>query len=918
MQIIWSFFSRKLFWAIGGLVLATGIYLGYLWFERPFDAWNLMPSNPVIILESNDLPGLYRDIEKEIYWKNLQNIPYFGTIGQRLQYLALILAQEGGWEEFFRNKKLLTSIHLTSRESFDALFFIPLSAEKDQKFYEKILNKFRENSSYRIRSRGLRGMQIFMIHHLDSDTEFSFIIHQGYFIGTYAPILLEDVIRKISSGERAFAFARQNALDQIEEIPRFRSGKLRIYFNNAQTRDFLRLLVSEELESYFEPLSRLSDHVFLAWDQSEKGTYFQGFSYVPQQSEYSFLRIFEDQQAQNFSIRNYIPISTGVLFYMSFQDKELFYERLRKYWDLQDSNYTEEMREFARTYDFSIRQFYLNLGNELALCLVPTGNEVEIPKLLILKSQSPKVLIEMLEKLSLQTSNSQFREGIGTLEIPEFPSKIWGNTTQGFTKTYFAKVDDHILLANDIGLLRKSMEDISRKRVWGHYSPALNRVVEGKNFYFGLNLHQGWDLLYQHARPGWQETMNQYETSIKSLGQVGVFFNQTSTDVQTGLQILPHQNNAPSENLATPRRYTTLSECTLPAAGYTPIYRVRNHLDGSYEMLVQDFTNSLYLISESGKILWKKNAGAPLRSIPHQIDIYHNNKLQYAYLTADRVSLVDRLGLDVPKFPFYKADSVRLHTLNVHNFGETERYYFIYSNTKGDIYMYNDLKERQVGWRPKRLRYPLASPVEVFKIQDKYYVSAMQVNGMLQIFHRDGYSLVGFPLDLKANVSNPLLIEEGLEASDTFLKCLTDEGIFMKINLLAEIIEQKQLLRPSSQGKFLLCPDQQAKDAIMAIVDGKQVDVLDKNGEPLFSKTFKTASSKIEVQYFTWDNAFSVIAITDKITSQTYLYTPKGKALADPFPSNQKIDLIYEPAQKRILIYRVHGNKAGILALGVD
>ena len=78
---------------------------------------------------------------------------------------------------------------------------------------------------------------------------------------------------------------------------------------------------------------------------------------------------------------------------------------------------------------------------------------------------------------------------------------------------------------------------------------------------------------------------------------------------------------------------------------------------------------------------------------PQQIDIYHNDKLQYLYLTSDRISLVDRLGRYVPKFPFYKPDSVYFRTLATHSFGESDHQYFIVSNQKGDLYMYNNLRE---------------------------------------------------------------------------------------------------------------------------------------------------------------------------------------------------------------------------------
>ena len=296
MQSFIAFLIKRAYLIIIGLVIISGIYFTYQWSRRPFDAWNLIPSNPVLILESSDFTSLYNDLESKAFWGNLKNIPYFGQISERLQYMSLVLSEEGGFQRFFKDKKMLASIHLTSHEEFDALFFVPLGGQIDQDYYQKLLGLFQEHPSYQITSRIFRGVQILVISHQESETAFSFIIHKDYFIGSYTPLLLEDVIRKVSNGEPAFAFAGQKRLDKIHQSPAFQFKALSIYLNNAQIQRFLRLFIQDQHQPYFTSLPGLADHIFLHLDEQPEGLHLSGFSHISKQQKNSFLKVFEGQK----------------------------------------------------------------------------------------------------------------------------------------------------------------------------------------------------------------------------------------------------------------------------------------------------------------------------------------------------------------------------------------------------------------------------------------------------------------------------------------------------------------------------------------------------------------------------------------------------------------------------------------------
>jgi hypothetical protein len=69
------------YYLLGILIFLPILGLGWWWWNRrPFDAWSIMPNNPVVIFETRNLLGAYQDVQNKPLWKNLQVTIYFSTI----------------------------------------------------------------------------------------------------------------------------------------------------------------------------------------------------------------------------------------------------------------------------------------------------------------------------------------------------------------------------------------------------------------------------------------------------------------------------------------------------------------------------------------------------------------------------------------------------------------------------------------------------------------------------------------------------------------------------------------------------------------------------------------------------------------------------------------------------------------------
>lgn len=80
-------------------------------------------------------------------------------------------------------------------------------------------------------------------------------------------------------------------------------------------------------------------------------------------------------------------------------------------------------------------------------------------------------------------------------------------------------------------------------------------------------------------------------------------------------------------------------------------FKVKNSGTGKENLIRQNKDNSLELLDENGKSLWRKRLSSKIGGMVGQVDYFHNGKIQYLIVEGDNVHLIDRLGREVSSFP---------------------------------------------------------------------------------------------------------------------------------------------------------------------------------------------------------------------------------------------------------------------------
>ncbi|TNJ42601.1 ribonuclease HII [Tamlana fucoidanivorans] len=293
---------------------------------------------------------------------------------------------------------------------------------------------------------------------------------------------------------------------------------------------------------------------------------------------------------------------------------------------------------------------------------------------------------------------------------------------------------------------------------------------------------------------------------------------------------------------------------------------VKNHITMQKEIVVQDVNNQLYLISNEGKILWKKKLRGPVLGNIEQIDMYKNGRLQLAFATPNRIYVLDRNGKDVSPFPLKFNDAIT-QPLSVFDYDKKKKYRLLVTQGK-HVLMY-DVKGKVVkGFTFKSADNTILSQPQHFRIGSKDYI-AFKTKNNLYILNRVGKTRV-----------KP-------KQSHTY----SDQPIFLYNNTFTTTDSNGDIIAVDTKGN----------------VSKRSLNLSDNHSLTTTSKTLVTQSeNKLTIKNKTTDLDFGgystpkIFYINDKIYVTTtdlqahkvYLFDSQSKIIANfPVYGNSIIDL---------------------------
>ncbi len=292
---------------------------------------------------------------------------------------------------------------------------------------------------------------------------------------------------------------------------------------------------------------------------------------------------------------------------------------------------------------------------------------------------------------------------------------------------------------------------------------------------------------------------------------------------------------------------------------------VINHRTKQKEIVAQDVNNNLYLISNIGKVLWKKRLNGNILGNIQQVDLYKNGRLQLAFTTPKRIYILDRNGKDVSPFPLKFNDEIT-QPLSIFDYDNTKNYRFLIVQNN-ELLMLDKKGKTVRGFNYKKSNNNIVTQPKHFRLQGKDYI-VFGTGNKMKILNRQGHNRITVKENIAFSKNDIYLYKDKFTTTNA-------NGELIQVNLRGNVSKQSLGL---DRNHFM--------DAT-----SKTLVALSENNLNIKLKNYELDFGNYTAPKIFYLNDKIYITITDLQTQKVYLFDSQARLLKNfPVYGNSLID----------------------------
>ncbi|MDG1730647.1 MAG: ribonuclease HII [Algibacter sp.] len=499
-----------------------------------------------------------------------------------------------------------------------------------------------------------------------------------------------------------------NAFDNINEDLR-----LKKIYNTASNDKTFSMVLKPSVDfnpSFFIEdsltFNRFTEYIAIDVELNQNDTYFNGITKATDSTQ-SLINIFKNTIPQVNQIQDITPSNSDGFMSFSFDDFKTFKANLSKF------NKTDSIPNNTTLFEAIIEAGVIYEDENRAIVL-----------------NSTDVIATSDALLGEQTVADTYRE----IDIYKFSdSALFAETfmpliSANNSNLYFV-LDNFFVFANNLEMLQNIIANYQNKTTVSHttnFKDVKKKLSDASSLLQVTNASTLKGILNKNIARNSNYSLNSFKTSA-----IQFIYDNNFAHVNG---IIKKNKTRASLNSVSEELNIKLDKDIL----ITP-QLVKNHITKQKEIVVQDINNNLYLISNKGKILWKKQLQGPVLGKIEQIDIYKNGRLQLAFATPNRIYVLDRNGKEVRPFSLKFNDEIT-QPLAVFDYDKRKNYRLLITQGK-NVLMY-DVKGKKVrGFTFKSANNTIICQPKHFRIGSKDYIT-LKTKSKLYILDRLGKTRV--------------------------------------------------------------------------------------------------------------------------------------------------------------------------------
>ena len=721
----------------------------------------------------------------------------------------------------------------------------------------------------------------------------------GMVLVSNSELYVEDAINQLGD----------TGVDEKDEAPRFKNvnryfstgAGLNVFLNTTCFSDLLPLLLQKDFIAKQTNVAQWFKWGALDGDIKPNGVSFNGFVHYDGLKA-AFPIVFKGQVPQDSKLDAVMPADVKCVSILALNDVANYLASLEsyRYGAGQIENIRKRKQEFARLFGDKLEEEWQVLlkGEWGKGTLSYDASRKQEEGIMVVHVKAGSLARSLLEKMlksyasksgvveaSLYRSfalDKDKKVSYFKMPVPDFAGVMWGYVLGGIATNYVLVEDNYVVFASSEKGLQSFASDYMRRlsvRDQEWYQKLRTKLSSKFNWMYLSEMVSMLPYYEQVTKGALRELLVRNKEGMEVFSSLGLQWGSEGNMLYHTLFLSTEEVEQKQAQVMWQTRLDTRMSMK-PAI-------VVNHNTGERELFVQDEGNTIYLINDVGRILWKLPIEGKINSEVYQVDMFKNGKLQYLFSTSHHLYLIDRNGNYLPRFPLaFKSPCER--GISVADYENDKNYRVFAPGADHYVYLYEVSGNFVKGWGVPKSDNDIVSKIYHFRVEGKdYLVYADRYR--LYILDRKGKERVNVStlLNLSANTSLYLTKQNG-QMKITFTDA-NGEIVLVNFRGQVERIKGEGMI---GGGMFNVEDvNNDGQDEFIYTLKNK-ILVMDNKGELLFEKYWEDAELDFPYVY-----RFSVrdprIGVMDGKGERLFLLDMKDVSKGFPIRGNSPFSIAF-------------------------
>lgn len=722
---------------------------GFIYFNKynatSTSALKAIPADAAFIISGKlDAKNVHQILSSR-FIKNFTELDGIKKLEKVFESFDKLLNTEPAFKSLTEKNFFTISIHPTKVDDYDMIFYVNTGSGLNSTEMTKKIQLLFDS----VKSEQLRNYVGEEVHDLKltNDVSFSYAISGDIFIASYTPFLVEDALRQLKAGN---SVANQPAYKklQIKDQP---EADLTIYINYSNVPKWLSVFCNQD-DNRFESLDSFADWSKLEIALKNNSCIFKGVTTFEDAT--SFVNVFANQTARSLKVFNVVPDNTAIVKAFAMSDKKKYFEKLNIFNHKNSIADAQQSKIESVLTDLIFDEYGLlitepgstNYTNNCYAYFNVSNNKTALQQLNQLLSD---------KDLQAKTKKDNYRSHplLSTALKNVIPNWL-GKSFSNITNFYFTEINNFIFVGNTASALKLLIDAYEDKNLLGKsadYASMQTDFSTVANYFYYVQLPHCQYILKSKANAKNSIWIDDNMDLLARFDTYAFQIKNNGTQYETTAYL--HTVEKVKDKISV----LWAEQLDYPAETPPSLITTRDSLKF---IAIQDTSHQLYLIDNSGTVVWRKLLDDKIISPILSLDLFKNGNRQLVFNTATELWILDLKGEAVANYPI-KLPALASGGLAAIDFDNTLDYRIYVPCENGQLYGY------QPGGKPiPRFNFKcdagvINEPLTYFKINGADYLIANSSLGNVYVIDRNGKTQISVSQAIfkKSNAGYKLLAD---------------------------------------------------------------------------------------------------------------------------------------------------------------